>query len=422
MNNVIYYVEKYINEIVVKEGIFELNKAVHYIKSNSENISWESVDYEDIEDFLIDGPIYCDNNELECITDVIKVLQKEKGYDNAKRENKKNKVSTPEELIALGLSKLSNRKHVTELGDRTIAKLKNNQRVKEPEYVWNSVAEETNFEQDIVGVDFERCKGLLELKGALLITGVPGTGKTRIMTSLIDALCDGDDSRYKIVSFHQNTDYSDFIRGLRNVDGGWDYVDGVLTQMCKKADADTGNTYYLGIDELSRGNTEAILGEVMTCLESRGKQITLADGTKLVVPGNLHLVGTMNISDNSTKKLDKATKERFTVMNVEPQWNDDYALYIVEKYENYEIVSLLDTICKEMNNINQVIKRKLGADKMIGMRGISGLNNMSVDILKENVRTQLVPIIEEIAYKIDNNGRDLDDSLRLIRKVTEYNG
>lgn len=274
---------------------------------------------------------------------------------------------------------------------------------KEPceEYRWNipDLEYKADFHECVFGYVLSECVQKLELKNALLLMGVPGTGKTTIMKNLIDNLTEGDEARFKIVSFGQSTDYSDFIGGLVCINGRWEYRDGVLTEICKAADADRGNKYYLGIDELSRGNTEAIFGELMTGIEHRDTIITLKNGKTLVIPSNLYIIGTMNTLDNSTKRLDTATMERFTQYYIEPQWNNGYIDWLLKnnsRGKNKERVrSLLYNVGEHMHKINGIIKedRLLGTDKVIGTRAISGID-LTLDNVRLAIENQLIPEVE----------------------------
>ena len=52
-----------------------------------------------------------------------------------------------------------------------------------------------------------------------------------MLISLIKKLTNSDGAKYRIISFGQDTDYTDFIGGVTSVDGEWKYRDGVLTEM-----------------------------------------------------------------------------------------------------------------------------------------------------------------------------------------------
>ena len=321
---------------------------------------------------------------------------------------------TPEEMLVKGLIEVlkGSRNSPIEIGDKTITKINellHNNEIEE-EYTWKVTEDRSNeqFNDCIFGYNLEECTIKLELKKALLLMGVPGVGKTKILKQLLNHVTNGDTHKYKLISFSQNTDYTDFIGGLICINGSWAYKDGELTKICKIADSNRHTKYYLGIDEMSRGNTEAIFGELMTGLEHRDTLINLKNGRPLVIPSNLYIIGTMNISDNSTKKLDIATLERFIRYDIKPQWGNGYVEWLCRKVTNPEVKNTLLKISTAMVGINKVITKDtlLGIDKVIGTRAISGIE-LTLDNIKIAINSQLLPEINERT----KNCEDRDDEL-----------
>lgn len=271
------------------------------------------------------------------------------------------------------------------------------------EYNWGIGRKDYSY-IDIVGVDIEECKGLVWLKKALLISGVPGTGKTKLMLKLANELTTPD--RVRVVSMGQdNMTYSDFMVGQSNENGKyWDIKDGIFLELCKLANSDREHTYVICIDELGRGQTESVFGELITGMESRDTVINISYGKTLVVPSNLIIIATRNKLDISTSRLDLAIQDRFTQVELEPQWNEEYMEVIAGSSDAYEY---LKGLIEPMVEINKVFKGENKEYKAIGMRQISNMDDklMDKEELKVRVKEQLIPVIRDRLVGISDNGK-----------------
>ncbi len=82
------------------------------------------------------------------------------------------------------------------------------------------------------------------------------------------------------------------------------------------------HNYVLIIDEINRANLPAVLGELIYALEYRGEPVEgiyAIDGdSKIILPPNLYIIGTMNTADRSIGQIDYAIRRRFAFMNVLP--------------------------------------------------------------------------------------------------------
>ena len=105
----------------------------------------------------------------------------------------------------------------------------------------------------------------------------------------------------------------DFV--LERMEGGGERFGVVRTSRGRE------NSVFI-IDEINRGRTSAIFGELLYSLEYRGKEgeITLPySGSKFSIPDNLWIVGTMNTADRSiTGMAEYALRRRFAFFTLEP--------------------------------------------------------------------------------------------------------
>lgn len=274
--------------------------------------------------------------------------------------------------------------------------------------------------------DIEKAIRRLQLKKNLILQGAPGVGKTFLAKRFAYALMEAkDDSRITAVQFHPSYAYEDFVRGYRPSTevGKFILVDGPFLKLCERAEKDADREYVLLVDEINRGNISQIFGELIMLLEAdkRGKEHGLTplyrnmDGERFHIPGNVYVIGTMNIADRSLALVDYALRRRFAYITLEPQF--DSPLYRSWLKNRGMEDSLIQHIVTKMKALNTRIAEdpQLGEAFRLGHSFFcpAGRDFSTLDLnwYSEVVRTEIKPLLEEYWYDARDKAKTACDEL-----------
>ncbi len=167
-------------------------------------------------------------------------------------------------------------------------------------------------------------KLLLERRFVVL-QGAPGTGKTRMADRIRLGPTFGVHGLP--VQFHPAVTYEDFVVGLAPQPSSdtlrFDVRPGWLLQATQAAEETPDAPFLLQIDEINRGDLGKVLGEGIYLFEpGERREIVLPhrwrDRSRLGLPPNLYLLGTMNTADRSITGVDLAVRRRFAFVTLRP--------------------------------------------------------------------------------------------------------
>jgi len=153
----------------------------------------------------------------------------------------------------------------------------------------------------------------------IALAGVPGSGKS-FTASIAAQRFAREPLLVREIQFHQSYSYEEFIEGLR-IDGtsGVSAVPGVFLEWNERAHEDPKNNYVLLIEELTRANLAAVLGELMTYLEHRDRPfLTIYSRKPILVAKNITLLATYNPTDRTAIELDAALVRRLRIIRFPP--------------------------------------------------------------------------------------------------------
>lgn len=268
--------------------------------------------------------------------------------------------------------------------------------------------------------------------------GPPGTGKTlsavREAVKVIEPSFDdkgnptasfekfnGYRDQCAFITFHPSLQYEDLVESIRPVVSNEDshaeeneetltedfssgqlrykVHEGLLLRMIRRALRKPGKEFVVVIDEINRGDVSRILGPLISTLDSDKRvgaefpigielQYPRAEEleSRLFMPPNLHLIGTMNSSDRNIALVDHALRRRFDFIQVPP---DPSLLRSTTDTYSIDCGRLLRTI-------NTRIEYLLDADHCIGHGYFIGCDSNAKVI--ERLATKVIPLLREYFY------------------------
>lgn len=290
--------------------------------------------------------------------------------------------------------------------------------VEEPEELYDSYTAD-DFLQDVYMSEerYNILKNLLLTKKNIILQGAPGVGKTYAAKRLAYSIMgEKDNSRVKMVQFHQSYSYEDFIMGFRPTQTGFELKTGVFYEFCRKA-ADDDRPYFFIIDEINRGNLSKIFGELFMLIENdkRGVELQLlyAD-EQFSIPSNVHIIGMMNTADRSLAMLDYALRRRFAFFDILPAFESNGFRAYRKNVSNPKFDKLISAV----QQLNEAIAsdESLGEGFCVGHSYFCTNVTINDEWLKSVVEFELIPLLKEYWFDEPTKVRTWMNTLREVIK------
>lgn len=174
----------------------------------------------------------------------------------------------------------------------------------------------------------------LKTKPFIILAGTSGTGKSKLARLFAEAVGTSAHQGFKLISVKPDWNDSTELLGYKNIEEK--FIEGQFTRILVEAQrAENKNKpYIICMDEMNLARVEYYFSEYLSLIESRewrdGQIITdnifnisqtnSVELSKLCIPDNIYIVGTVNMDDTtfafSKKVLDRANTIEFSDVNL----------------------------------------------------------------------------------------------------------
>ena len=291
----------------------------------------------------------------------------------------------------------------------------------------------------------------LKSKPFVILAGTSGTGKTRLVRLFAEAI----NAEYKLVSVRP--DWSDSSDLFGHVDLNQKFVPGAIIDFVKQAELNPNKPYFLCLDEMNLARVEYYMSDILSAIETRryesGMIITdpvvssanygndphaLGRYGKVILPGNLYIVGTVNMDETtfpfSKKVLDRANTIEFSYVDLLSMSSFSTATsdkitvtneFLVSKYITLNDCEAADreyigSVCTTLSRINGILEI---ANAHIGYRVRDEivfymLNNREADLLDDKIAFDN-QIMQKILPRVQGSSESIKTMLGELLKICE---
>lgn len=162
-------------------------------------------------------------------------------------------------------------------------------------------------------------------KPFVILTGLSGSGKTKLAQAFVQWICQ-DDSQYRMIPVGADWTNREPLLGYPNALKPEEYVkpDSGVLDLIIQASNQPELPHFLILDEMNLSHVERYFADFLSVMESKEEIPLYAEGavdngvpSKLKIPANLFIIGTVNIDETtnmfSPKVLDRANTIEFRV-------------------------------------------------------------------------------------------------------------
>lgn len=240
--------------------------------------------------------------------------------------------------------------------------------------------------QDIINFVFS-----LKTKPFVILSGISGTGKTKIVQWFAESLgATEENGQFTLIPVRPDWSDSSDLLGYVNIQG--EFQERPLIQVLKKATENPDKPYFVVLDEMNLARVEYYFSDFLSVIESRRWEervcVTSAVlpesivGDRITIPSNVYVIGTINM-DETTHPLSKKVLDRANTIEFNQVKLDSFEflmdaeevqakcvsnssltakfLHLKECFQlNKELVKKVSHILIEMNEILEIIGAQVG--------------------------------------------------------------
>lgn len=187
----------------------------------------------------------------------------------------------------------------------------------------------------------------LKTKPFVILSGISGTGKTKIVQWFAESLgATEENGQFTLIPVRPDWSDSSDLLGYVNLQG--EFQERPLIKVLEAADSNPNRPYFVVLDEMNLARVEYYFSDFLSVIESRkwkdGKIVTSPvlpesiTNKHITIPSNVYIIGTVNMDETthplSKKVLDRANTIEFNTVNL------DYFNFLMDMEEKEaEIVS-----------------------------------------------------------------------------------
>lgn len=170
----------------------------------------------------------------------------------------------------------------------------------------------------------------LKTKPFVILSGISGTGKTKIVQWFAESLgATEENGQFTLIPVRPDWSDSSDLLGYVNLQG--EFQERPLIKVLENADANPNRPYFVVLDEMNLARVEYYFSDFLSVIESRkwkdGKIVTSPvlpesiTNKHITIPSNVYIIGTVNMDETthplSKKVLDRANTIEFNTVNLD---------------------------------------------------------------------------------------------------------